>query len=228
MTENVATYPAHVEARYEPVLNRWLWVVKPILVLPHVLVLAALWLALVVTTLVAGVAIVITGRYPRPLFDFAVGVLRWTWRVSFYATSAFGTDRYPPFRLAPDPTYPADLFVEYPQQLSRGLVLVKWWLLALPQYVVVAILTGGFGPDRAGLITVLALVAAVILLVRKRYPAQLFDLIVGLNRWCLRVAAYALLLTDAYPPFRLDPGGTEPQPPRSVPRTPAPAVLSKR
>ncbi|HEY7007634.1 MAG TPA: DUF4389 domain-containing protein [Jatrophihabitantaceae bacterium] len=212
-------YPVRVDARLEEPVSRWLWLVKFILVIPHVIVLIALWLAAFVTTTIAGVAILITGRYPRSLFEFAVGVLRWSWRVSFYTTGAFGTDRYPPFRLAAEPSYPADLHVTYPERLSRGLVLIKWWLLAIPQYVVVALFTGGWGAAHLGLITALAIVAAATVLVTGHYPPALFDLIVGLNRWCLRVAAYACLLTDAYPPFRLDMGGADPASP-----TPSPAV----
>ena len=102
------------------------------------------------------------------------------------------------------------LEIDYPEHLSRGLVLVKWWLLALPQYVVVAILAGGFGVGRAGLITVLVLVAGVLLAATGRYPRELFELVVGLNRWCFRVLAYAALMRDEYPPFRLDLGGQEP------------------
>ena len=208
--------PIRVTARYDPTPGRWLWIVKIVLVLPHAVVLAALWLAALVTTFVAGFAILFTGRYPRSLFDFAVGVLRWTWRVSFYFTSAFGTDQYPPFRLAPDPDYPAELEVDYPEHLSRGLVLVKWWLLAIPQYLVVAVFSGGWGPSQAGLISLLAFIAAVALLFTGRYPRPLFDLVIGLNRWTFRVVAYAALLTDAYPPFRLDQGGEEPVPAATV------------
>jgi hypothetical protein len=212
-------YPARLEGRLDQPLSRWLWLVKWILVIPHAVVLAFLWLAVVVLTFVAGVAILFTRTYPRSLFDFNVGVMRWTWRVAFYTVAAFGTDRYPPFSLRSDPTYPADFDVEYPEQLSRGLVLVKWWLLAIPHYLVVAIFAGGwtlpFSDDTwqaggTGLVTLLAVIAMVITLVGRGYPQPLFDFIMGLNRWCYRVLAYAALLRDEYPPFRLDSGGADP------------------
>lgn len=82
------------------------------------------------------------------------------------------TDHYPPFTLQDDPGYPAHFDVEYPEHLSRGLVLVKWRLLAIPHYLIVALFIGG--------------------------------------TW----AAYASLMTDEYPPLRLDMGGTESRPER--------------
>jgi hypothetical protein len=211
----VAPYPLHVDAELDQP-SRWLWLVKWVLAIPHAIVLAFLWVAYMVLTMVAFFAIIFTGRYPRSIFEFNVGVLRWTWRVSYYTYNALGTDRYPPFTLDERPDYPAHLAVDYPEHLSRGLVLVKWWLLAIPHYVIVGLLAGGAWFATAngvhiggGLIGILVLVAAVMLAVTGTYPRALFDLILGLNRWVLRVAAYAGLMTDVYPPFRLDVGGSD-------------------
>lgn len=205
MASTLSPYPAHVRAQLDPPLSRWLWLVKWLLVIPHVVVLAFLWVAFLVLSVFVFFAIAFTGRYPRGIFDFNVGVLRWTWRVQYYAYGALGTDRYPPFTLRDVPDYPAHFDVEYPQQLSRGLVLVKWWLLAIPHYLVIGLFAGGNG----GLIGILVLIAAVILLAKRQYPQSIFEFVLGLNRWGLRVAAYAALMTDEYPPFRLDMGGDE-------------------
>jgi hypothetical protein len=88
--------PVAVSARLDEPLSRWLWLVKWLLALPHYVILAFLWPAFIVVTAIAMIAIVATGRYPRALFNFNVGVLRWTWRVGFHAYSGLATDRYPP------------------------------------------------------------------------------------------------------------------------------------
>ncbi|MBC7441970.1 MAG: DUF4389 domain-containing protein [Ramlibacter sp.] len=223
-------YPARLTGTLDEGLSRWLWLVKWLLVIPHLVVLWFLWFGFFVTTLIAGVAVLFTGRYPVSLFRYNVGVLRWSWRVAFYSYSALGTDRYPPFSLEPVADYPADLEIDYPKHLSHGLVLVKSWLLAIPHLLVVAAFTGStsrWQSDQGqwvtnstpSLIGVLVLIAAIILLFTGRYRRGLFDLILGIDRWIFRVIAYAALFRDEYPPFRLDQGPGVPRPPTSAPVT---------
>lgn len=219
MTDLTPRSPVRVRGHLDPQLHRWLWLVKWILVIPHLLVLVLLWIAFLLLTIAAGVAIAVTGRYPRAIFDFNVGVMRWTWRVRFYAFT-LGTDRYPPFSLEPDDSYPAQLEVDYPEQLSRGLVWVKWWLLAIPHYIVVAFFAGG-AQAGGGLTLVLALIAGVTLAATGTYPDSIFTFVMGMHRWTWRVAAYASLMRDEYPPFRLDNGPDEPG---ELPMAPGPTA----
>ena len=217
------TYPARLNGDLDQHLSRWLWLVKWVLAVPHYVVLLFLWVAFAVTTVVAGFAILVTGRYPRSLFDFNVGVLRWSWRVGFYAYAALGTDRYPPFTLART-DYPADFDVDYPEHLSRGLVLVKSWLLALPHLLIVGLFTANLSywwatrdswlqnyQSTAGvsLLGLLVVIAGFFVLVTRDYPRPLFDLVLGLNRWQYRVITYVALMRDEYPPFHLDQGGRD-------------------
>jgi uncharacterized protein DUF4389 len=235
-------HPVLVRGRLEEPLSRWLWLVKGLLLVPHYIVLAFLFIAFALITLVAFFAILFTGRYPRALFDFNLGVLRWWWRVSYYGYSALATDQYPPFSLAEKPDYPATLDIAYPQRLSRGLVLVKWWLLALPHYLLLGLIMGGTSytvTSAAGgqtstwtivttsLLSLLVCFAGVGLLFTARYPRGLYDFAMGVDRWVLRVTAYAALMTDAYPPFRLDQGGSEPTEPRGPTPPPAPGGAAR-
>jgi hypothetical protein len=136
--------------------------------------------------------IIFRQRYPRWWFDFSRELTRFEARVGAYA--ALLTDQYP----STVEEQSVHLEIDYPdveQDLNRWMPLVKW-LLAIPHYIVLAVLW------------VVALVAIVIawfaILFTGRYPRSLFDYVVGVGRWSLRVQAYAgLLVTDRYPPFSL-------------------------
>jgi len=231
MQPETRTYPIRVRGDLDPALSRWQWLVKWIFAIPHYIVLLFLNIAYVVVTLIAFFAILFTARYPRALFDFNVGVLRWRWRVAFYALTALGTDKYPPFSLKPKPEYPADLEVDHPERLHRGLVLIKWWLLAIPHYLLLLAFYGGarvfasngngdlmVGYIRVSLIIALLVIAVVALLFTGHYPRGLYDFVMGINRWAIRVRAYTSLMRDEYPPFRLDQGQREPEP-QALPET---------
>ena len=258
MPTETAPYPVRVRGDLDPALSRWQWLVKWILAIPHYVILIILQIAALVVTVIAFFAILITGKYPRALFNFNVGVMRWRWRVTFYALTVLGTDKYPPFSLQPKSEYPADLEVDYPERLHRGLVLIKWWLLAIPHYLILMVffgarwfVLGGYGHRHrggghhgdhwgnhwsgghhghhwggeyvtvisVGLIWVLVLIAVVALLFTARYPKGLFDFLIGINRWAIRVRTYASLMRDDYPPFRLDMGAREEQPAEAPPES---------
>jgi len=216
---DTSAHPVHLGGQLDPHLSRGLWLVKWLLAIPHYFILFFLYFAFFLFTLVAFFAILFTGVYPRSLFDFNVGVLRWSWRVAFYSYGALGTDKYPPFTLKEVPDYPAQLRIDYPERLARPRVLVKW-LLSFPHLLIVGVLLGGGGSWAAngkgasagttGLVSLLVVIAGFALLFTTRYPRGIYDFVLALDRWVARVAAYYFLMTDTYPPFRLDMGEADP------------------
>src|SRR5664279_4730708 len=111
---DVQPYAATLTGDLSDPPGRWQWIFKWLLLIPHFIILYFLTIAAGVVTVIAFFSILFTGKYPKSLFDFVVGVFRWNWRVSFYGYSLLGTDKYPPFTLEKAP-YPADFDVVYPE-----------------------------------------------------------------------------------------------------------------
>jgi hypothetical protein len=179
--------------------SRWSCLVKwCALAVPHYPILIVLYLLYPLATIAAGVAIMFTARYPRPLFDFNVGVLRWSWRLMNYRFPMNSTDRYPPFTLASRPDYPADLEVDYPEGSTNRAALLTRWLLGLPQIL----LCWALEP----FLQLLCVANAVWLVWEGTINPGMFDLLLGIVRWRYRVAVYVSMMRDEYPPFRIDLG----------------------
>jgi hypothetical protein len=188
-----AAYPVTFEVKYPERLSRWKVVFKAwLLALPAYVMLYIVASAIQYVVPFAFFSILFRRRYPRWCFDFLLALYRYQYRVIAYAIDLW-RDEYPALE---DPQAIA-LDIQYPEAgtLNRWLPLVKW-LLAIPHYIVLLFL---FLVELAVLV-----VAWFAILFTARYPKGLFDFTVGVNRWGLRVTAYAfLLMRDEYPPFSL-------------------------
>jgi hypothetical protein len=192
-TTTAAGYPVTFDVQYPQELSRWLIFVKWLLAIPHFVVIYLLGIASAVVTFIAFFAILFTKRYPRGMFDFVVGVNRWTANVTAYIFLL--RDEYPPFSMDAG-KYAVTYDVAYAEGLSRWLVFVKW-LLVLPNAIVALLLL-----LVAELVT---FVAWFSILFTKKYPESLFKFVVGALRWQHRTNAYSNLMTDQYPPFSMEP-----------------------
>ena len=188
-------YPVELVGEYQERVNRFLWLIKWILLIPHIIVLWLVSIPVIITTPLSWLAVVILGRYPSFLWSYHAGLLRWNWRINFYSYEAGNTDQYPPFSFGPRDEYPADLIIEYPESSSRLTGFFRW-LLIIPHWIITAILQEIVG--------ILVLFALVLVLFTGRYPEGMFNIIMGINRWIYRVSAYGWLLVDDYPPFSFD------------------------
>jgi hypothetical protein len=183
-------YPALLQISRPGEMNRWLPLVKWLLVIPNLFVLAFVAFAAFFVWLVGIFAVLFTARWPRGMFDFLAGMLRWSARANAYAYLM--TDRYPPFALRDDPEYPIRFDVEYPEHTDRWRPLVQW-LLVLPYSICAAVLSY--------LLALISFAAFFAVLITKRIPDELFEIMVVCMRWTLRAYAYGFGLTSRYPPW---------------------------
>jgi hypothetical protein len=183
-------YPVSLEITYPSELNRWLPLIKWLLIIPHFIVLFFVYIGAAFVILFGFFAVLFTGRWPRGAFDYLVGTLRWTYRVFVYFHLM--TDAYPPFSLADEPDYPLRLNIDHPEHIANWRPLVQW-LLAIPYLLIAGVLYW-----LTGIATFLAFFT---ILFTKRIPRGLFELMVPGLRWEVRGAAYSYFATERYPPF---------------------------
>jgi uncharacterized protein DUF4389 len=183
-------YPARLEIAYPAELNRWLPLVKWLLVIPHLFVLVFVGIGAFFVGIWAFFAVLFTGRYPRGAFDYMAGTLRWAYRV--FAYMHLMVDPYPPFSMADDPDYPVRLHVDYPERIANWRPLVQW-LLVYPYLIVASILYW--------LTAILAFISFFTILFTKKIPRGIFELMMPGLRWHTRGSAYAYFMVDRYPPW---------------------------
>jgi hypothetical protein len=188
----VGEYPRIIDCEMQEQYNRALPFFKFwLLAIPHYIVLFFLGIGAFFAIIAAFFAVLFTGRYPQGIFNYVVGVARWSWNVTAYAFLL--TDRYPPFALAADPSYPATFDFPYPEDgIANWRPLVQW-LLAIPYLIVAGVLSY--------LAFAVAIIGAFVILFTGRLPDGMFKLILIPFRWQFRGNAYALFLIDRYPPF---------------------------
>jgi hypothetical protein len=183
-------YPAQFEIAYPGELNRWLPLVKWLLVIPHLFVLIFLGIGAFFVAIFGFFAVLFTGRWPQGAFDYLVGTYRWSTRVVAYAQLM--TDAYPPFSLDDDPNHPVRVQVDYPEHIANWRALVSW-LLVIPYAIVAGVLLWLTG--------ILSIAAFFTILFTKQIPRGLFDLMVPGLRWQTRGNAYGYFMTEQYPPW---------------------------
>jgi Domain of unknown function (DUF4389) len=190
MTTPNPAYPVRLDVDYPDRLSRLLIFVKWLLAVPHYIALFFLAIGAYVVIVISWFAVIITGRYPQGMFDYIVGFLRWGVRVSAYVFLM--TDKYPPFSLADDPSYPVRLEIDYPERIARWRPLIHW-LLVIPAAIA------------ASLILLLAYICVFIawfaILITGRFPQGMFDVVEIAFRWLMRVDAFQYWMTEPYPPF---------------------------
>lgn len=195
--------PVVFDVTYPAALSRGTLLLKTFfgvfyVLIPHSIVLGVLGMVTSVIYFLAFWIILFTGKFPKGMFDFAVGVMRWGMRVSAYM--GLITDVYPPFSMQEKENDALKLDVEYPETLSRGTLLLKVIFgsiyVGIPHGIILGLLST--------LSEILIFISWFVILFTGKMPEGFFKMIVGCMRWSLRVSAYMGLMTDVYPPFSMD------------------------
>lgn len=188
-------YPVTYEADFNPEPNRWTTFFRPLLAIPW-LIVAVFWgLLFAFTHFFAWIAVTIMGRYPRWLYDFNAGVVRFSVRIS--AWLYLQTDEWPPFGLSDDPSYPIRVNIAPPAERQSRLEAFFRLILALPILIVVAY---GSRVVLAGL----AVIAWLTIVFRGYLPEGVNAALTYVNSLDARVLGYVAILTDQYPPIGLE------------------------
>jgi hypothetical protein len=193
-----AAYPVRLTIDYPPRLSRLLIFVKWLMAIPHYIALFFLGIGAAVVAVISWFAVLFTGRYPRGMFDFMVGVHRWAMRTNAYVLLL--TDSYPPFSLEDDRSYPVRLEIDYPERIAHWRPLLNW-LLAIPVWIVSALMLY--------LAYIVVILGWFAILFTGRFPNGMFRLVTTALRWQTNVNAFVYWMTEAYPPLAWD---TEPAP----------------
>ena len=193
MAVQPASYPVTYSQAEPDSLSRWLWLFKWILLIPHLVVLTLLNFVATIVLFISWIAILITGQHPRGLWEFLLGLNRWTARVGAYYYHM--TDVYPPFTMDDLTDYPIRITAEYPESSNRLTTFFRYFL-AIPHLIILTALSM--------VLYALYWVNVIVVIFTGKPDSELFKLMVGINRWQIRSNLYVQLITDEYPPFSLD------------------------
>jgi hypothetical protein len=186
-------YPVHLDIERQEEYSRFMPLIKWLLAIPHYIALLVLGIGALFVIIASWFAVLFTGRYPKGMFDFVVGVHRWALRVVAYTDLL--VDPYPPFTLDDDPNYPVHFDIDYPEHVDRWRPLVHW-LLVIP-YFIVAYLIYYLG-------RIMVFFGFFTILFTKKFPEGMFNIVRISLRWMARASAYEYWMVTRYPPFEWD------------------------
>lgn len=200
-------YPIRLEVRRDATQSRLTnfplgigTTIRALLLIPHFIILYFLQIVANIVYFIACFAILFSGRYPRGLFNFYVGYMRWNANMTGYLVSAY--DKYPPFSMDIQPDFPVTLEVDYPENLNRILnfpLFIGYFIkliLLIPHLIIIVFL--------ALVAMIVLFIAQFAILFTGSFPEGMHGFMVGVGRWSTRITAYTVALTDKYPPFSLD------------------------